>query len=323
MVTDPILTRDWHIVARADSLKMGELRAASLMGEDLVLWRNPEGVFAWKDLCIHRGAKLSLGKVIGDCLQCPYHGWLYDSAGKCVKIPAHPEQTPPPRAHTIPYSCRESCGWIWVSLSDKPVAAPPQFPEWDQPNARVLHYGPYDVKAGGPRLIENFLDLAHLSITHEGILGDGQHTEVGRYQVTTSDEGVYAKNITIWQPDPDSSGQGKDAHYEFRVLRPLTAYLDKRIDGVRFTMMIFATPLTESTSLAWFMTSLTGADHISDEAIADWNHRIFSQDIPIVESQKPERLPLDLQAELHLNCDRTSIAYRQWLNTLGLTFGTS
>jgi phenylpropionate dioxygenase-like ring-hydroxylating dioxygenase large terminal subunit len=47
------------------------------------------------------------------------------------------------------------------------------------------------------------------------------------------------------------------------------------------------------------------------------------QDVPIMESQKPERLPLDLQQELHLRCDRTSIAYRQWLNELGLTFGTS
>ena len=302
---------------------MGDVRAASLMEEDLVLWRNADGVFAWKDLCIHRGAKLSLGKVVEECLQCPYHGWTYDSTGKCTKIPAHPNQAPPPRAHTVTYSCRESCGWIWVSLSPKPTGAPPPFPEWNDPGARVLHYGPYDVKAGGPRIIENFLDLAHLSIAHEGTLGDGDHTEVGRYEVVSSDEGIYAKNITIWQPDPDSSGQGKDAHYEFRVMRPLTAYLDKRIDNVRFTMMISATPLTERTSLAWFMTSLTGADHISDQAIADWNHRIFSQDIPIVESQKPERLPLDLQAELHLNCDRTSIAYRQWLNTLGLTFGTS
>jgi phenylpropionate dioxygenase-like ring-hydroxylating dioxygenase large terminal subunit len=51
--------------------------------------------------------------------------------------------------------------------------------------------------------------------------------------------------------------------------------------------------------------------------------KIVAQDVPIVESQRPELLPLDLQAELHLRSDRTAIAYRQWLRQLGLTFGTS
>ena len=51
--------------------------------------------------------------------------------------------------------------------------------------------------------------------------------------------------------------------------------------------------------------------------------KIVGQDRPIVESQRPELLPLDLQAELHLRSDRTAIAYRKWLTDLGLTFGTA
>ncbi len=322
MINDPVLMREWHPVANACDFPVGEVRVASLMGEDLVLWRNSEGVFAWKDLCIHRGAKLSLGKVFRECLQCPYHGWLYDGSGACVKIPAHPDQTPPPRARAIPYACRESSGWIWVSLSEQPAELP-EFPDWHQPKARIFHLGPYAVKAGGPRIIENFLDLAHLSFTHDGILGDEQHAEIGRYEVTTGQEGIVAKDIVVWQPDPDGTGKGSNAHYDYRVLRPFTAYLDKTVGTTRFTMMISASPQTETTSLVWFVFSLSGADHISDKAIVEWNHRIFMQDVPIVESQKPELLPLDLQAELHLNSDRASIAYRQWLHSLGLTFGTA
>lgn len=49
---------------------------------------------------------------------------------------------------------------------------------------------------------------------------------------------------------------------------------------------------------------------------------VIRQDIPIVESQSPRRLPLDLQAEIHLPCDRASIAYRQWLKQIGVHFGT-
>ncbi len=51
--------------------------------------------------------------------------------------------------------------------------------------------------------------------------------------------------------------------------------------------------------------------------------QIFGQDQPIVGSQQPELLPLDLQAELHLRSDRMAIAYRKWLNQLGLSFGTA
>jgi phenylpropionate dioxygenase-like ring-hydroxylating dioxygenase large terminal subunit len=53
------------------------------------------------------------------------------------------------------------------------------------------------------------------------------------------------------------------------------------------------------------------------------SYRIPAQDVPIVESQRPELLPLDLQAELHLRSDRMAIAYRRWLKELGLSFGTS
>jgi phenylpropionate dioxygenase-like ring-hydroxylating dioxygenase large terminal subunit len=64
----------------------------------------------------------------------------------------------------------------------------------------------------------------------------------------------------------------------------------------------------------------TGA---SEEAFIDFQDVITAQDIPVVESQRPELLPLDLQAELHLRSDRTAIAYRQWLRKIGLRFGTA
>ncbi|MEH1917811.1 MAG: hypothetical protein V7K80_08790 [Nostoc sp.] len=53
-----------------------------------------------------------------------------------------------------------------------------------------------------------------------------------------------------------------------------------------------------------------------------FKYLVASQDIAIVESQQPRRLPWDLQAEVHLPSDRYSIAYRQWLKKQGVTFGT-
>jgi phenylpropionate dioxygenase-like ring-hydroxylating dioxygenase large terminal subunit len=59
-----------------------------------------------------------------------------------------------------------------------------------------------------------------------------------------------------------------------------------------------------------------------DEEVRAFQDRVTWQDIPIVELQRPELLPLDLQAELHVRSDRTAITYRKWLRALGVTIGT-
>ena len=82
MIDDPVLVNDWHIVARSTEIADGEVKAASLLGEDLVLWRAAGQLMAWKDLCVHRGARLSLGAISGERIACPYHGWVYDVDGK-------------------------------------------------------------------------------------------------------------------------------------------------------------------------------------------------------------------------------------------------
>jgi phenylpropionate dioxygenase-like ring-hydroxylating dioxygenase large terminal subunit len=69
--------------------------------------------------------------------------------------------------------------------------------------------------------------------------------------------------------------------------------------------------------------ALTAGIDIADDELIRFQAGIIAQDIAIVESQRPELLPLDLQAELHLRSDRLAIAYRKWLQQLGLTFGTA
>jgi len=62
---------------------------------------------------------------------------------------------------------------------------------------------------------------------------------------------------------------------------------------------------------------------IPEEQLLAYQNHITAQDKPIVESQRPELLPLDLQAELHLRSDKTAIAYRRWLRELGMSYGTA
>ena len=74
--------------------------AARMLGQDFVLFRDTSGVVhCLSNVCAHRGAALADGKVRKDCVECPYHGWQYDGAGKCLSIPSlGPDAKIPKRA---------------------------------------------------------------------------------------------------------------------------------------------------------------------------------------------------------------------------------
>lgn len=322
MINDPILVNDWHVVACSQDLAEGDVLSVRLLDEDLVLWRAGSRVLAWKDLCIHRGARLSLGEIRGESLMCAYHGWTYDADGRCVKMPAHADQTPPAKARTIQYQAQDRFGWIWVCLGE-PAYDIPCFDEWDDPSFHNVHCGPYVAKASGPRIIENFLDVAHFPFVHAGYLGDEAYPEILDYEVERTSHGVVAKDITVYQPNADGTGIGRNVTYTYKVLRPLTAYLIKTSDDLAFSIFFAVTPVSELESIGWMYVNMNDVQGMSDEQISGFQDTIFGQDVPVVESQRPELLPLDLQAELHLRSDRLSIGYRRWLNDLGLSFGTS
>ena len=322
MIDDPVLLNDWHVIARSSDVADGQVLAARLLGQDLVLWRSAQGICAWQDLCVHRGAKLSGGGVQEGCLVCPYHGWRYDIAGKCVLMPAHPEQTPPAKAQANAFRVAEQYGWIWVCMGT-PAKDVPEFREWDDAAFRKIPAGPYVFRAQGPRVIENFLDVGHFPFVHAGFLGDLRHTEIGDYEVETNDERVIARDIPVWQPDPDGTGQAAEVKYTYEVLRPLTACFWKRTAGKEFLIFNAVTPVHESTSLSWMTIALDYAAETSDEQLRNFQDVVAAQDIPIVEAQRPELLPLDLQAELNLRSDRAAVAYRRWLKKIGLKYGTA
>jgi phenylpropionate dioxygenase-like ring-hydroxylating dioxygenase large terminal subunit len=211
---------------------------------------------------------------------------------------------------------------VWVSPGE-PKGDPPGFPEWDDPTYRNVACGPYTVDASGPRLIENFLDVAHFPFVHEGLLGDQSRTEIADYDVTTDENGITAHDIRVFQPNPDGTGIGKDVSYTYKVLRPLTAYFVKNTQGPRFSIIFMVTPADAVQSVGWMWVNMNYGHDMPDSEVSGFQDAVFEQDRPIVQSQRPELLPLDLQAELHLRSDRTAIAYRKWLNELGLTFGTA
>lgn len=319
---DPVLINDWHPVASLDQFEQTAIIGVRLLGEDLVLWKEGSDYHAWQDLCVHRGAKLSLGKVVDGCLRCAYHGWTYNGEGRCVLMPAHPDQAPPAKARTKRYPLQERYGLLWVCLGEPAQDIPP-LPEHGLPGYMTAVCEPAcHVHAHGPRLIENFLDATHFPFVHGGVLGDEKHPEISDFQARIGPNGVESDPIAVYQPDP-FGGTAGIVHYTYHAFRPFTAHFTKTAGDSAFGLMLTITPHDERDSTGWFVVAAPGMpDSPSLKAIYSPRIlRIFEEDRVIVESQRPELLPLDLQKELHLRSDRVAIAYRQWLHQLGLSFG--
>lgn len=315
----------WHPVADVAALAQAPL-AVRLLNLDLVLWRLSDGrLCAALDQCPHRGARLSLGRVEGDRLECPYHGWQFDGAGQCRHVPALPDFVPPAGHRLKTVAVLEAHGLVWVRLEGEGGALP-AFAAEDDSRLRKLNCGPYEVATSAPRIVENFLDMSHFAFVHEGWLGERGHAAMADFPIARTTHGLVATGCQAWQPQSNrlSSG-GAMVDYAYEVTGPFSAVLTKRPDDpaladYREAIALFICPLTPETSRVWFRLAVADFDS-SDDQLRAFQHTIFTQDQPVLESQRPQRLPLDLRAEQHTAADRMSSAYRRFLKDSGISFG--
>ncbi|MBB3109866.1 vanillate O-demethylase monooxygenase subunit [Paenibacillus phyllosphaerae] len=323
MIMDPVLLHEWHPVALVSDVTEAPKQIV-VLGEKVVLFRGPQGVNAMRDLCIHRGVPLSLGRVEQGEIVCAYHGWRYDGDGRCVCIPSLPAtQAIPLKARTTSYACQERYGFVWVCLGEPKCDYPALEGRIDD-SLLPIWMGPYPVQASAPRVIENFLDVSHLMFVHEGLLGDSAHAEIDDYSVHLHGDELVTDEIVVYQPDPDGRGIGVHNRYIYEIYTPGVVKLLKRTEGSDdiFHLFLLVLPETDVTCTAFMLQLRNYAPNVPDQVFIDFQNTLLEQDKRIVEAQKPELLPLDLQAELHLKCDRVSIAYRRRLKELGVTIGT-
>ena len=317
----------WHPVAQAHEVPLDAPLSVQLLDRPIVLWRNAEGLIqAFNDRCPHRGARLSMGRVENGHLECPYHGWQFGSGGQCVKVPAMPEFTPPPRQCVKSFEVQEAYGLVWVRLEPSDSQLPVFAAEVDG-HLRKLNCGPYDVAASAPRIIENFLDMSHFGFVHEGWLGSRDATVIAPYEVEATATGVLATGCKAVQPQSNlHSTQAAEVEYSYEVTAPYTALLTKIPEegssrrGWRESIALFICPVTPETSRVWFRLAVADFES-SEEQLQSFQHTIFVQDQPVLESQLPKALPLDPRAEMHSAADRMSTAYRRFLKAQGITFG--
>ncbi|GAA6140292.1 aromatic ring-hydroxylating dioxygenase subunit alpha [Hydrogenophaga sp. 5NK40-0174] len=270
----------WHPVLTSTELRE-EPVAVELLGEPLVLWREAGHeaghgmaamapvVHAWQDRCPHRGARLSLGRVLrhlrGARLECPYHGWQFAgttaslpvsaangngagqlrpvAVGQCALVPSVPAFEAPDSHCTTVHDAVERGGLIWVRLQRPETSLPvaltdvPEQAEWADVTWRHLVCGQYEVQTSAARLMENFLDLSHFGFVHEGYLGSRNHAQVDTGSVAESDDGVEATQCKAWQPQGyagevhGAAVQGRWVDYAYEVKHPFVATLRKMASG--------------------------------------------------------------------------------------------
>ncbi|MEZ4581623.1 MAG: hypothetical protein R3A10_08290 [Caldilineaceae bacterium] len=178
---------------------------------------------------------------------------------------------------------------MWVCLGD------PTKPRRPSPNGNWPTIGSCSavLTAAGERAAHHreFLDIAHFPFVHEGILGVKDRPEIADYEADITPDGVEARGVQVYQPDPYGTGQGDTVRYTYRAYRPLTAYLRKESDGPQFSILLTILPHSPVDSTAWMWMAMNYGHDIPAEELIAWQDEIFAQDRPIVQSQRPELLP--------------------------------
>lgn len=219
----------------------------------------------------------------------------------------------------------ERYGFLWTSLGTPPGDLFP-LPGYDEPDRKNVVTGSVGIRVSAPRAVENFLDMGHFPFVHTGILGEEPHTEVKEYAVEidpVADE-VVATECQFYQPRAavGSSG-GARTDYVYRVPHPYCAVLYKTsaFDAVRMDIVaLFVQPVSEEEIIGHTMMSIID-DRSTAADVRHFQLTIFGQDKPILENQRPRRLPLDPRAETPIRADKSSIMYRRWLTQKGVTYG--
>jgi 5,5'-dehydrodivanillate O-demethylase len=165
-----LFRRYWHPVAATSELDEEPVKQIELLGETLVLFKDRQGRYGLVEpQCPHRKAGLVFGIPENEGLRCAYHGWMFDTSGRCVEQPAEdmdaPDSTFKSRTSVKAYKAEELGGMIWAYLGPDPA---PLLPHWEmlvRPDAR-RSIGWAIVPCNWMQIMDNSLDPTHVEWLH-------------------------------------------------------------------------------------------------------------------------------------------------------------
>ncbi|WP_254509242.1 aromatic ring-hydroxylating oxygenase subunit alpha [Anatilimnocola floriformis] len=161
------LGQHWLVCCEAAQLGRKPL-SVNVLGTPLVVFRSSTGIIVAEDRCPHRNAPLSLGQIERGELTCPYHGWRFGEAGRCVAAPGICAD--PPNVTLRCWQADEFDGWVWV-------AAPTLTSARRMYRSKLAENADYEnfnmtaaLDSTLPDAIENLLDATHTPFVHAGLI---------------------------------------------------------------------------------------------------------------------------------------------------------
>ncbi|MEY2926484.1 MAG: hypothetical protein RL367_961 [Pseudomonadota bacterium] len=301
------LQNTWYVAANACELD-APLVSRKICNQQIVMFRKLDGsIGALADRCPHRFVPLSMGKRVGDTLQCGYHGLRFDGSGACVEAP-HDDDSQMARACVKGYAAVERDKLIWLWLGDAARANPDLIPDFgffgDAENFTCCQ-GYSHIKGNYQLIADNLLDLSHIHYLHPGI-HEGSNFEDFTNKVQRQGDTVWSM---LWRHHyhvdaakrplfglagdaEDVEGQGHARWDAPGVLFVDTAFWDhgKTIDdGWRTPNAHLITPETETTSHYFWGSGRNFArdnEAFTAGTAATMKSVFETQDGPMVEAQQ-------------------------------------
>jgi phenylpropionate dioxygenase-like ring-hydroxylating dioxygenase large terminal subunit len=296
------LRNAWYVAAESRELLSTPL-ARTICGEPVVLYRTASGTAtALEDRCCHRRAPLHKGTMVGEELQCGYHGFRFDTSGICVAIPGSSVR-PPVTARVHSYPIREAYGYVWIWNGD-PVSAntaliPDFSPNTDAAWGTVSERMP--VAADYRLFVDNLLDLSHVAFVHRNTIGSDDSDAELRLEKSANAFRLVREARDI--PTPPiylKQGFGQRAHQTkvMTFVPPATVVLEiTTVEAVQnghaplqrhLFLVNVMTPETDRT-MHYFWASNRNFDIANPELDAFFlreTHNAFLEDIDIIEAQQ-------------------------------------
>ena len=237
----------------------------------------------------------------------------------------------PRKARIDTYPCIERYGFVWAFLGDLPTGERPPMPELDgleqHTGTRAAGYravtGEFEWDANYDRVLENAVDIAHTPFVHSGSFGNRDEPEIAEFGLDEERINGHLASVTatVELNPPRPSGLWKFIAKKDRppvstttgFYPPNVSMLVVRLELGEIRIFTAVVPRDEHRSVSKFImlrTFFTGG--WADKNSLQRTLKIFREDQPTVESQRPELLPFDLSAELHVKSDSIQLAYRRW-----------
>ncbi len=301
----PATPNGWYRIASAAGLTVGEVRALHYFGRELVLFRGSDGRARLFDAhCPHQGAHLGVGgRLVGDGIRCPFHGWCFDGEGRLAEVPGLAGRLPAARLHGYPVS--ENNGMVFAFYDEQGRA-----PDWAVPVFRddsgawtEWHSNSYTVRTHVQDMAENILDRAHFTNVHDMEPPGGKRFDV-RFE---------GARMIVEQTMRMASGPSKGVEILARTTNcgPGMSFVEVDLGQVATLALVTHTPIdAELVALDLSFCLQRLEDEAAMQRIQEINAEIvngqFRQDIAIWENKVYRERPLLTAA------DGPILEYRRW-----------